>query len=349
MRVQKLKTNTSVRGSLKHAFRDIETPNADSEKLGENSHVGADSQESAMKAYKDLLPDKIRKNGVRCLEYLMTASPEKMQEMNREEQDAYFTDCRKWLEKMHGKEQVFYSGVHRDETTPHMYAYVVPLSQEKDQEGNLIKPGKLNAREFIGGSSRRMSELQDEFAEEIGEPHGLERGLKGSKAKHERVKRHYGKVEQGFILAQEIAQKKEWKEQEEGKGFFKKVGAKVVNAVTTNTETDEHRARRLADAVVKERSTVRELDTKVRRQKWDNESLSRSLSYRESELKEYEDVKELGYSDKKRVLELAKDLRREAEEKERADKEREKLARIEAQKERARNRSKQRDSGDYER
>ena len=262
MRVQKLKTNTAVRGSLKHAFRAIDTPNADSSKLGENSHYGAGSVGEGMNAYKGLLPEKVRKNGVRCLEYLMTASPEKMQEMSREQQDAYFNDCKQWLEDMHGKEQVFYAGVHRDETTPHMYAYVVPLSQERDQEGNLVKPGKLNAREFIGGSSRRMSELQDEFAEKVGKAHDMERGVKGSKAKHKAIKTYYAELDSLEVGVEALKQPRMLQ-----KGvFINKVETKqdVIDRVAQKAGELSHGATRLNQQVKEKNETISAMNERLK-------------------------------------------------------------------------------------
>ena len=196
LRVQKLKTNTAMRGSLKHAFRAQDTPNADPSRESENSHHGADSVNEAMAKYKDRLPNKVRKNGVRAIEYLVTSSPEKMHSMSRAEQDAFFADSLDWLKKKHGAENVVYSGVHRDETTPHMYAYVVPHSQERDQSGNLVKPNKLNCREFLGGREK-LSEMQTEFVEKVAGKYGMERGEKKSRAKHTTIKEYYSRLENG--------------------------------------------------------------------------------------------------------------------------------------------------------
>jgi len=191
LRVEKLKTNTQVRGSLKHAFRAQATPNADPSRESLNTHIGADSVISAMEAFKGRLPEKVRKNGVRCIEYLMTASPEKMGEMSKSEQDAYFDDSLKWLKEKHGAENVVYAGIHRDETTPHMYAYVVPIDEK----------GKLNCRSFLGGSKHVLSELQDEFADKVGKAHGLDRGVKGSKAKHVRIQDYYKNIKNTTLKA----------------------------------------------------------------------------------------------------------------------------------------------------
>lgn len=184
LRTQKLKDKNSIRRSLKHAFREQETPNANAELKLENTHLGASSAQEAMDGINQRLPEKVRKNGVLAIEYLMTASPEAMQGKSREEQDRYFTDCLEWLQKRHGAENVVYAGIHRDETTPHMYAYVVPIDEK----------GKLNCRAFLGGA-KALNEMQTDFASKVGKPNGLERGIEGSKAKHTRVKDFYRNLE----------------------------------------------------------------------------------------------------------------------------------------------------------
>jgi hypothetical protein len=61
-----------------------------------------------------------------------------------------------WLEKRHGKENVIATSIHRDETTPHLIAYVVPIDQK----------GKLNARSFLGGRAT-LSKMQTEFHSKV--------------------------------------------------------------------------------------------------------------------------------------------------------------------------------------
>ena len=183
LRTQKLKATGAVWRSLKHAFREQPTPNADPDKAAKNEHVGATSAAEAMQKVRDRLPEKRRKDAVLAIEYLITASPEAMQGMGGKSA-AYFNDALKWLRERHGRANVVYAGVHRDESTPHMYAYVVPLDEST---------GRLNARRWLGGA-KALSEMQTDFAANVGARHGLDRGIEGSKAKHQRVKRHYGLV-----------------------------------------------------------------------------------------------------------------------------------------------------------
>lgn len=183
LRIQKLKHPQAVRRSLAHAFREQDTPNADPNRISENTHINAKTGKEAIKAFNNLLPEKVRKNAVFAVEYLITASPEALNGKTRKDQDAYFVDALKWLHAKHGAENVFYAGIHRDETTPHMYAYVVP----KDPNG------KLNCRHFLG-SSNALSEMQSDFIEKVGNKHGLERGIERSKARHTKIREFYSRV-----------------------------------------------------------------------------------------------------------------------------------------------------------
>ena len=185
-RTQKLKSKSAVGSSLSHAFRVSETPNADGSKQHLNQHVGAKNIKQARQNFNSRLPAKIRKNAVYAIEHLVTASPEWFKDKSIKEQNAFFSDALNFIKKeFGGDENMIYAGIHRDETTPHMYCYIVPI------DGN----GKLNSRHFIGGSKNRLSELQTKIAKEVGEIHGLERGQKKSRARHTTVREWYAQIE----------------------------------------------------------------------------------------------------------------------------------------------------------
>ena len=187
LRVQKLKDKGSIRRSLKHSFRAQDTPNADPERTPDNSHHFSYSVDHAMDNITKRLDTqkKIRKNAVLAVEYLVTGSPESVQGKTRIQQDDYFQDAIHWLKEKHGAENVVYAGIHRDEQTPHLYAYVVPIDEKE----------KLNCRAFLGGS-KMLNEMQTDFAEKVGIKHGLERGIEGSKAKHQSIKKYYAAIQQ---------------------------------------------------------------------------------------------------------------------------------------------------------
>jgi len=185
LRTQKLKSPVAVRRSMKHAFREQETPNADQSRLQDNTHLGALSAQEGLAKVEALLPAKRRSDAVLCVEYLVAASPEDMAGKSRAEQDAYLMDALAWIRERHGAANVVYAGIHRDESTPHLYAYAVPLDPDT---------GRLNAKRWLGGA-RALSEMQTEFAQRVGKAHGLQRGIEGSKARHTTVREWYAQVE----------------------------------------------------------------------------------------------------------------------------------------------------------
>lgn len=137
-----------------------------------------------MAKFRKLLPEKIRANAVVAVEYLITASPEAMANMSHRKKIEYFQESINFLKRMHGAKNVFYCGVHFDETTPHLCAYVVPLDER----------GKLNCRSFLGGR-QKLAMLQTEFHKQVGERFGLQRGIMGSRARHTEIKKYYGELE----------------------------------------------------------------------------------------------------------------------------------------------------------
>ncbi len=184
LRVAKLTSNGNVGASIAHAMRARETLNADPERTPKNQVVGAKTVAEAMAKYKALLPEKIRSNAVRCLEYVISASPESYKELKKKgEWTNYLNDALEWIKAKHGAKNVFLVCLHNDETTPHLSVFVPPLDAK----------GHLNARSFLGGRAK-LSEMQTDFHEQVSSKHGLDRGIKGSLIKHVTMKDYYGKM-----------------------------------------------------------------------------------------------------------------------------------------------------------
>jgi hypothetical protein len=177
LRYEKLKTLGNVGSSLSHNYRTIETPNAEKNKTLLNEHTFKTRNE-ALDAIKNRLPENRRKDAVPCIEFLITASPD-WDGWNTKKEKAFFDQSKKWLEEKYGKDNVCSVSIHRDETTPHLVAYVVPLN----------KKGVLSAKTIIGNRST-MSETQSSFAEEV-KQFGLERGKINSKAQHKTIQHYY--------------------------------------------------------------------------------------------------------------------------------------------------------------
>lgn len=196
LRTAKLKHIGNIAGSGSHNFRERVTPNADTNRTPENQHIGAKNTAELIEAVKNRLPQNPRKGAVLCIEYIVTASPEKMAAMSRKEQNQYFSDALIWLRKKHGSENVVSASIHRDETTPHLCVYVVPLVEQlkrkprgKDRASNETEL-VLNAKHFVG-SRKKLADMQTDFVDQVGKRHGMERGVKGSTAEHKDLKKYY--------------------------------------------------------------------------------------------------------------------------------------------------------------
>ena len=190
LRTAKLKSFGEIGGSLSHNYRDRPTPNANPRQTPNNEH-SLPNAELVMTAIKDKIPEKRRKDAVLCVEYLITASPDWIG-WNQSDEQKYFDDAKKWLENKHGKDNVIATTIHRDETTPHLVAYVVPLVD-----------GKLNAKHFLGGREK-LSKMQTDFATNVGQSVGLMRGLEGSKAEHQTIKQYYTNVNTAVKISPDV-------------------------------------------------------------------------------------------------------------------------------------------------
>lgn len=92
-----------------------------------------------------------------------------------------------WLADKYGAHNVTVATIQHDEKSPHLSAFVVPLTSD----------GRLSAKEFIGNRDRMRAD-QTSFAEAVRDL-GLVRGIEGSKATHQRVQQHYGQLERAPV------------------------------------------------------------------------------------------------------------------------------------------------------
>ena len=215
MRAKKLANMGSVAASMQHCYRERETHNADQERTPDNQHLVAKSTDEAMGKLRDLLPEKRRKDAVLAVEYVMTATPEWFAKATPEQEKAFFQQSLQWLADKYGADRIITASIHRDETTPHLSAFVVPLTQDK----------RLSAKEFIG-SRDKMRADQTTYAACVANL-GLERGIEGSKATHQTIQQHYAAVQRGVMpkatlspksLEPKVLEKAGWADKLRGKG-----------------------------------------------------------------------------------------------------------------------------------
>ena len=180
-RTAKLKSMGEIGGSLSHTYRTRNTPNADESRIHLNEH-SLETYNSCFAAIKNSIPEKRRKNAVLCIEHLITTSPD-WNGWGTEKEKEFFKKSLEFLNKKYGKENVIACSIHRDETTPHLIVYVVPIDEK----------GGLNAKKWLGGRAK-LSQTQTDFANEV-KNLGLERGLENSKARHKTIKQFYAEIE----------------------------------------------------------------------------------------------------------------------------------------------------------
>jgi hypothetical protein len=192
-RHSKHKNMGTVAASSFHMNRMSPTPNADPDRAHLNRVlIGSEDPAADVAALVPALDavdkggkKRRRKNSVIALEVLLTASPEWWAEATPDQQQEWLDTSTAWLVEEYGRENIAHLRLHGDERTPHLTGFIVPLDPEN---------GHLNARRWVGGA-RRCAQQQTDYAASV-EPLGLVRGIEGSTAEHESVKRHYGQIAQ---------------------------------------------------------------------------------------------------------------------------------------------------------
>lgn len=269
IRAKKIKNLAAVVRSAQHTFREQPTPNANASLLSLNRITGVDGAAPLANALKMRLPERRRRDAVICIEYLITASPEAFGRHGGHLNDlgsGYFKDALRWLQERHGSENVLSAVLHLDERTPHLVAYVVPLTPD----------GRLSARDYLGGPAK-MREMQDSFHSSCGVTHGLQRGIQGSKAKHQKISSFYKILSSEklapTLTARDYALKaigyktQAWQEAEQATEVFAKQAQITLSSnkqITTRLKKVEADERRNAGAVEHLRQEQKRLEERER-------------------------------------------------------------------------------------
>ena len=93
-----------------------------------------------------------RKDSVRVVETLITASPEFFANKKPKEVKEFFAYALEFIQKKQSPETIISAVVHVDEKTPHMHLCFVPLTEDK----------RLSAKDIIG-NRKKLTQWQDEF------------------------------------------------------------------------------------------------------------------------------------------------------------------------------------------
>lgn len=201
MRIEKRKDIASVRRTAEHHLRTVPTPNADPSgtiKILAGFGTPNDITTIVGGVAKNLAK---RKDAIKALDLFFGASPEFFKQGGSIRD--FEATALKWAGDTFGEDNIVLAVTHEDETTPHVHIILTPVTPK----------GTLSASHWLDGPAK-LRKLQNTFADAM-KPLGLERGVEGSKAKHEDIKTYYGKLEPAMRKAEKIIAKADQVEQQQ--------------------------------------------------------------------------------------------------------------------------------------
>lgn len=174
----------AIAGCERHNERKKEAyksnPDIDMNKSKENYHIIQAPQYTYSRKIKELIKEygcKTRKDSVKLVETLITASPEFMNRLSKGEQREYFERAVKFMKDEIGEDRIISAVVHMDEATPHMHLVFCPIN----------KDGKLSAKSILG-NQKSLSEWQTRYYNYMHERwNELERGKSAQETKRKHI------------------------------------------------------------------------------------------------------------------------------------------------------------------
>jgi len=143
-------------------------------------------REDRKKTYSQMLN---KSRSVVADELMFTATHKFFDNMSKEEILEWANTCMDFVYNDLGytKEQILHVTLHLDEKTPHIHCVVVPLVKKLDKRTNTERY-TISKKQYIRDNIH-LSELQDIYNVRLREKgYELERGIKGSNAKHQKVR-----------------------------------------------------------------------------------------------------------------------------------------------------------------
>lgn len=188
-RSEKIKTWAQLSKSVGHTMRTSMDPRQHLADVAEPLRVLAGSPDF-VKGWKEQVEGmhlrKLQQGASHTLvrEFFFGMSPEWAVGKTRAEIDAWAEANVEWVKTRFGEERLALAVAHFDEQTPHLAVYLKPLTKDPKARGN---GWTLSDRALgLGGSKDALTKLQDDYAAAM-EPFGLRRGIKGSKATHQKT------------------------------------------------------------------------------------------------------------------------------------------------------------------
>ncbi len=197
-----IKANSSLNSIAKHIERTAQPENADPARTHLNRYnlvEYSDGITGLAAAVEHRIANagitrKISDRQVRCLNLVMTSDNEGMQKIiDSGKLDEWIDDNIKWARDTFGGDNVVGAALHMDERTPHLHIAVVPIVTAERKKKAREATAKKRYRTKAANRPRlcaddimergKMSRYQDIYAEAMAK-YGLERGIRGSEARH---------------------------------------------------------------------------------------------------------------------------------------------------------------------
>ena len=253
----------AIAGCERHNERKKEAyksnPDIDMNKSKENYHIIHAPQYTYLRKIKELIKEygcKTRKDSVKLVETLITASPEFMNRLSKGEQREYFERAVKFMKDEIGEDRIISAVVHMDEATPHMHLVFCPINKE----------GKLSAKSILG-NQKSLSEWQTRYYEFMHERwNELERGQSAQITKRKHIPTWLFKMADNLDY------------------LYNKLSNVIENINLIGMKKDKAeameilsefvpKARKFSAKVNSYQDYIRELEIKVVNQKYDNKEL----------------------------------------------------------------------------
>ncbi|MBS7121607.1 MAG: plasmid recombination protein [Dysgonomonas sp.] len=231
-----------------HIERKVIAPNVDPKRTHLNKELvpfpeGVTNRTEAIKhrIANAGLSRKVGKNQVQVIRLILSGSTEDMLRIQKEGKlDYWCKDSMDWLKKEYGEKNIVAATLHLDEDAPHIHASVVPIVQGERRKKKSNKEPEIPKKQYKKKNTNRprlcaddvmtkekLIHYQDSYAEAM-DKYGLDRGIKGSEARHISTSEHFRNQKEesnnlqiniGLLLMQEESKRKSieqlnWKEQE---------------------------------------------------------------------------------------------------------------------------------------
>ena len=220
-----------------HIERKVIAPNVDPKRTHLNKELvpfpeGVTNRTEAIKyrIQNAELSRKVGKNQVQVIRLILSGSTEDMLRIQAEGKlDDWCRDSMDWLKKEYGEKDIVAATLHLDEDAPHIHASVVPIVQGERRKKKSNKVQEIPTKQYKKKNTNRprlcaddvmtkekLIHYQDSYAEAM-EKYGLDRGIKGSEARHISTSEFYRNQKEesnnlqiniGLLLMQEESKRK---------------------------------------------------------------------------------------------------------------------------------------------